>query len=96
MDTPEKRVWGERRPKDRVSLQIILVFTQTRPVMWSAPPASHWAFIPRMAHSQSFPAFDSSFLLWRTYSFNFFLNLELSEFQFHTQKNQESESGPDS
>ncbi len=31
MDTPERRVWGERRPKDRVSLQIILVFTQTRP-----------------------------------------------------------------
>jgi hypothetical protein len=30
MDTPERRVWGERRPKDRVSLQIILVFTLTR------------------------------------------------------------------
>ncbi len=27
MDTPERRVWGERRPKDRVTLQIILVFT---------------------------------------------------------------------
>jgi hypothetical protein len=26
MDTPERRVWGERRPKDRVTLQIILVF----------------------------------------------------------------------
>jgi hypothetical protein len=27
MDTPERRVWGERRPKDRVILQVILVFT---------------------------------------------------------------------
>jgi hypothetical protein len=27
MDTPEGRVWGERRPKDSVPLQIILVFT---------------------------------------------------------------------
>jgi len=27
MDTPERRIWGERRPKDRVTLQIILVFT---------------------------------------------------------------------
>jgi hypothetical protein len=26
MDTPDRRVWGERRPKDRVTLQIILVF----------------------------------------------------------------------
>jgi hypothetical protein len=25
MDTPERRVWGERRPKDRVTSQIILV-----------------------------------------------------------------------
>jgi hypothetical protein len=31
MDTPERRVWGEWRPKDRVTLQIILVFTLTRP-----------------------------------------------------------------
>jgi hypothetical protein len=31
MDTPERRVWGERRPKDRVTLQIILVLTFTRP-----------------------------------------------------------------
>jgi hypothetical protein len=30
MDTPERRVWGERRPKDKVTLQIILVFTLTR------------------------------------------------------------------
>jgi hypothetical protein len=29
MDTPERRVWGERRPKDRVTLQIIFVFTLT-------------------------------------------------------------------
>jgi hypothetical protein len=27
MDTPERRVWGERRPKGRVTLQIIIVFT---------------------------------------------------------------------
>jgi hypothetical protein len=27
MDTPERRIWGERRPKDRVTLQIIFVFT---------------------------------------------------------------------
>jgi hypothetical protein len=31
LDTPERRVWGERRPKGRVTLQIILVFTLTRP-----------------------------------------------------------------
>jgi hypothetical protein len=29
MDTPKRRVWGERRPKDKVILQIILVFTLT-------------------------------------------------------------------
>jgi hypothetical protein len=29
MDNPERRVWGERRPKGRVTLQIILVFTLT-------------------------------------------------------------------
>jgi len=29
MNTPERRVWGERRRKDRVTLQIILVFTLT-------------------------------------------------------------------
>jgi hypothetical protein len=29
MDIPERRVWGERRPKGRVTLQIILVFTLT-------------------------------------------------------------------
>jgi hypothetical protein len=27
MDTPERRVWGEWRPKDRVSLQKTLIFT---------------------------------------------------------------------
>jgi hypothetical protein len=27
VDTPERRVWGRRRAKDRVTLQIILVFT---------------------------------------------------------------------
>jgi hypothetical protein len=31
MDTPERRVWGERRPKDRVTLQIVLVFMLYRP-----------------------------------------------------------------
>jgi hypothetical protein len=31
MDTLEGRVWGERRPKDKVTLQIILVFTLTCP-----------------------------------------------------------------
>jgi hypothetical protein len=29
--TPEPRVWGERRPKDRVTLQIVLVFMLTHP-----------------------------------------------------------------
>jgi len=27
MDTLERKVWGERRPKNRVILQLILVFT---------------------------------------------------------------------
>jgi hypothetical protein len=31
MDTPGRKVWGERRPKDKVTLQIILVFTLTHP-----------------------------------------------------------------
>jgi hypothetical protein len=31
MDTPERKVWGERRPKDKATLQIILVFTVTCP-----------------------------------------------------------------
>jgi hypothetical protein len=30
MDTSGRRVWGERRPKDRVTLQIIVVFTITQ------------------------------------------------------------------
>jgi hypothetical protein len=30
-DIPERRVWGERRPKDRMTLQIVLVFTLTGP-----------------------------------------------------------------
>jgi hypothetical protein len=29
MDIFERRVWGERRPKDRATLKIILVFTLT-------------------------------------------------------------------
>ncbi len=37
MDTPERRVWDERRPKDRLSLQIILVFILTcrKPFTWA-------------------------------------------------------------
>jgi hypothetical protein len=31
MDTLERKVWGGRRLKGRASLQIILVFTVTRP-----------------------------------------------------------------
>jgi hypothetical protein len=31
MNTPERRVWGERRPKAKETLQIILVFTLTCP-----------------------------------------------------------------
>jgi hypothetical protein len=31
MDTTERRVWGERRLKDRVTLRIILIFTLTHP-----------------------------------------------------------------
>jgi len=31
MDAPEKKVWGERRPKDKVTLQIILILTLTCP-----------------------------------------------------------------
>jgi hypothetical protein len=30
MDTPERRVWGERRRKDRVTLPIILVLTHLK------------------------------------------------------------------
>ncbi len=32
MYTPNKRVWGARRPKDRVTSQIIFVFTFTWPM----------------------------------------------------------------
>jgi hypothetical protein len=35
MNTAETRVWGEGRPKDRVSLQIILVFTLTHPKLFT-------------------------------------------------------------
>ncbi len=31
MDTPKRRVWGEKRPKNKVTSQIILVFTLTHP-----------------------------------------------------------------
>jgi hypothetical protein len=31
MHTPERRVWGERRRKDRVTLQIIVIFSGGRP-----------------------------------------------------------------
>jgi hypothetical protein len=47
MDTPERRVWGERRPKGRVTLQIILVFTLTCLKTFTRGPVSvhkylHW------------------------------------------------------
>jgi hypothetical protein len=53
MDTPERRVWGERRPKDRVTLQIILVFTLifTRPKTFTRGRVSvrdkylHWPHV---------------------------------------------------
>jgi hypothetical protein len=32
-DTLERRVWGEKKPKYKVILQIILVFTLTRPCL---------------------------------------------------------------
>jgi hypothetical protein len=35
MDTLERRVWDDRRPKDMVTLQIILVFTLTCPKTFS-------------------------------------------------------------
>ncbi len=41
MDTPARRVWGEeRRPKDRVTLQLILVVTLT---YLHIPTQLHWA-----------------------------------------------------
>jgi hypothetical protein len=48
MDNPERRVWGERKPKGMVTLQIILVFTLTRPktITWGHVSAFdkylHW------------------------------------------------------
>jgi len=33
MDTLERRIWGQKKPKYRVTLQIILVFTLTRPCL---------------------------------------------------------------
>jgi hypothetical protein len=48
MDTPERRVRGEKRSKDRVTLQIILVFTLTCPKTLKQPCVSvfdkylHW------------------------------------------------------
>jgi hypothetical protein len=48
MDTPERRVWGERRPRDKVTLQIILVFTFIHPKTFTRGHASvfdkylHW------------------------------------------------------
>jgi hypothetical protein len=35
MDTPDRRVWGEGMPKDRVTSHIILVFTLTGPKMYT-------------------------------------------------------------
>jgi len=35
MDTLERRVWDEKRPKDKVTLQIILIFTLRCPKTFS-------------------------------------------------------------
>jgi len=35
MNTSVRRVWGERRPKERVTLQIILVFTLAHPKIFT-------------------------------------------------------------
>jgi hypothetical protein len=35
MDTTERRVWGERRPKDKVTLRRILIFTLTHPITFT-------------------------------------------------------------
>jgi len=54
-DTPERRVWGERKPKGMVTLQIILVFTLTCPktFTWGCVSAFdkylHW---PRVSVKQ--------------------------------------------
>jgi hypothetical protein len=40
MYTPNKRVWGARRPKDRVTSQIIFVFTFTWPLYMYKGPVS--------------------------------------------------------
>jgi hypothetical protein len=48
MDTPVSRVWGERRRKDRMTLQIILAFTLTCPKTFTQDRVSvfdkylHW------------------------------------------------------
>jgi hypothetical protein len=48
VDTHVTRVWGERRRKDRVTLQIILAFTLTCPKTFTQDPVSvfdkylHW------------------------------------------------------
>jgi hypothetical protein len=47
MDTPERRVWGERRPKDKVTLQISLVFTLTCPKTFTW---SHVSIFDRYLH----------------------------------------------
>jgi hypothetical protein len=53
VDTPERRVWGERRATHRVTLQIILVFTfsLTHPKTFTQDHASvfekslHWPHV---------------------------------------------------
>ncbi len=48
MDTTERRVWGERRHKDRVTLQIILVFILTRPQnIYTRPCHCIWKIFTR-------------------------------------------------
>jgi hypothetical protein len=51
MDIHQRRVWGEGRPKDRVTLQIILVFTLTHPKIFTRGRVSvfdkylHWLHV---------------------------------------------------
>jgi len=51
MNTPERRVWDELRPKDKVTLQIILVFTLARPKTFTRDHVSvfdkylHWPHV---------------------------------------------------
>jgi hypothetical protein len=48
MDTLERRVWGEKRPKYRVTLQIILVFTQGCVIVFDK--YLHWPHVSVKIH----------------------------------------------